>query len=142
MSKYDKKKQALRLAKELTGATFSDVNNNTLKTYDKMRRFRNSRDRELYNFGIELYNNGYSLDDFKNSINACIECGFNSAEQIDATGWFTYEYIENIPSALKIITIIKNQDLILSVENGYNVAKRIAYAKKLDDKNDNNGKTR
>ena len=137
MVKYNKANEPLRKAKQSANLIEDIMRSNEAKlkqAYEAKKRY-DARDEELFKFGSELYDNGYNLDDFIGSIKTCIESGYKTAEQIEATGWFLYDNIEHVPSFEKLAKLVNDFNLINAVKNGYNVSYRKALANEIKNKN-------
>ena len=105
MTKYNRISEPLRKAKQSAMLTEDIERANAKRLEDAYREKRrnDARDEELFKFGTDLFNAGYTLDDFILTINSCIENGYRTASELEATGWFLYDNIAHVPSFEKLV---------------------------------------
>ena len=136
MVKYNRVSAPLRKAKE-SAMLIEDIERSNVRKLEQayqQKRRNDAWDKELYDFGTDLYNAGYNLEDFVSSIKECINSGFMTAEQIEATGWFLYD-IEHVPSFQKLAKVVGDSNYIQTIQNGYNLAYRRALINKHESEN-------
>ncbi len=128
MSKYDKLGDSFRKAQQFASVGF-DLDRRTdkiMRENDYQRRFKNSYDEELMAFGRELFENGYDLEYFMQDLELCIKN--MDKDKGRTTTYYTYEGVTHVPTYAKMMEIVKNPDLIIGIQNYYNIAKRRAMA--------------
>ncbi len=132
MAKYNRISEPLRLAKDMPIIAESQKigDETTLKTLDKKRKYHESRDPELLQFGRDLYCAGYTLDEIRNDIKNYEEL-IKQGKRASNSQIFMYDGLECIPSIEKFDAIIKNPNMFMNIENGWNIERRIALGREL-----------
>lgn len=136
MAKYNKVQEPMRKAMDFDRIyeTKKKGMESSLKVLEKQKIFNQSIDKELFQFGVELYEHKYTLDYVMIDIELCAAARDICSEDQIEQNRLKYEGIQHVPSYKKMIYIADNKNMFMSIENGYNVAKRRAYAKELDEK--------
>lgn len=102
-----------------------------LKDNVRKRQFNESMDKNLLQFGIDLYEHGYSLSDVKMDIELCVAMYENNKNYDSKKSMFDYVGIDNVPTFKKMLAVANNPNLFMNIENGYNIAYRRALANNL-----------
>lgn len=134
---YDKLKKSEFLRKHLASYIHGrQVQNEiVLKGLDNQRKRNHYFDSSLFQFGIELYENNYNLDDFKTDIELCSGYIDQISEgKLPKEGAFTYEGCAHAPSLDKILKIIEDPGFFTPVQTGYEVARRRDNIKRNNEK--------
>ena len=136
MAKYDRIKDPIRKAMEFNEISFGveKGTESALKSMDKQRQFNQSLDKNLLEFGMSLYENGYTLDDVRTDLELCKAARDINPDYDQEKSMMEYKGISNAPSYKKMLTIVDNPNLFRPIENGFNIAYRRNLAKELDQK--------
>lgn len=134
MAKYNKLDEPIRQAKIFNEITESMkiAEDRKLRTMNKQRLYNETRDMDLLEFGMSLYEHNYKLDDVRLDLELCKAMRDMNPEYDSDKSMVEYVGVSNVPSYKKMLTIVDNPALFMPIENGYNIAYRRAYAKKLD----------
>ena len=133
MTKYNRIDEPVRKAKNTINviASMQAHEEAILKDNVRTRTFNESMDKNLLQFGIDLYEHGYSLSDVKMDMELCVAMRDNNREYDSSKSMFSYEGIENVPTFKQVLAMADNPNLFMNVENGYNIAYRRALASNL-----------
>ena len=98
---------------------------NHFKNNKKQRDFVDAKRMKLFEFGEELFNNGYDYDEFVADIVICFIAPKEKANDIYEQMRNKYLNIKAFPDLNTIIKVSTNVNYLQSVRNGYNKAKRL-----------------
>lgn len=143
MAKYDSRNKPRDYERQAREFISIDIGRtmgleNTLKTCYKYRQVVSNMDEELFQFGINLYENcfnPYSLETFVADIKICGENRGMISNQNRPYGYFIYPGISKMPSYKKLLMLANNPNLLSSVIRGYNIARKreLIRLNKLDE---------
>ena len=136
MAKYNRVEEPVRQAKRFNEVTerIKISEETTLKTMDKQRVYNETKDKDLLEFGMSLYEHNYKLDDVRLDLELCKAMRDMNPEYDSDKSMIEYVDVSNAPSYKKMLTIVDNPALFMPIENGYNIAYRRNYAKEMDQK--------
>ena len=139
MSKYNRINAPIEKAKEFSGISMGMEahDESVLKDFDRSRKFNESMDKSLLQFGIDLFEHGYSLSDVRMDMELCAAMYENNRDYTGDKSMFSYDGVSSAPSFKKMLSVAKNPNLFMNIENGYNIAYRRALANNLTSNKDN-----
>ena len=133
MAKYNRISEPIRKAKQtidvIAGKEAHDEA--ILKENFRTRTFNEAMDKNLLQFGIDLYVHGYTLNDVLMDMELCVAMRDNNKNYDSDKSMFSYDGISTAPSFKKMLAVADNPNLFMNIENGYNIAYRRALANNL-----------